>query len=107
MAILNAKTNKKKGEVEVKVDEISALHDIIDKVYEPTIRFQKERIIELETEVKSLKKQLAEERADRQREMNLVNRRILDIVNALGLESVNRIRDERGLSVESEPDENQ
>lgn len=105
MAILNAKTNKKKGEVEVKVDEIAALHDIIEKVYEPTIKFQKERITELENEVKSLKDQLATERSDRQREMELMNKRILAITNALGLKAANQIRDERGRFAKSESDE--
>lgn len=105
MAIVNLKTNKKKGEVEVKVDEISALHDVIQKVYEPTIAFQKERILELETEVKSLKEQLSIERADRQRDMEMMNKRILAITNALGIKAVNQLRDDKGRFAKSEEGE--
>ena len=96
MTLINAKTNKKKGEVEVRVDEIGALHEMINKVYEPTIKFQKERIQELESEVKSLKQQLSDERIDRQREMEAMNRRILAITSALGIKAVNQLRDKKG-----------
>ena len=95
-ALINWKTNKKKASVEVKIDEISALHDTIEKVYEPTIRFQKERIQELESEVKSLKEQLATERSDRQREMEMMNKRILAITSALGIKAEKQLRDEKG-----------
>ena len=105
MTLLTAKAGKKKAEVEVKVDEIAALHDIIEKVYEPTIKFQKERITELEGEVKLLKEQLATERTDRQRDMELMNKRILAITNALGLKAANQIRDDRGRFVKQDKDE--
>jgi hypothetical protein len=95
-ALINLKSSKKKGEVEVKVDEIGALHDIIEKVYEPTIRFQKGRIEELESEVKSLKEQLSIERSDRQRDMEMMNKRILAITSALGIKAATQLRDERG-----------
>lgn len=95
-ALVNWRINKKKAGVEVKVDEISALHDIIEKVYEPTIEFQKTRIQELESEVKALKEQLATERVDRQREMELMNKRILEITSALGLKATRQIRDKKG-----------
>lgn len=95
-ALINLKSSKKKGEVEVKVDEIGALHDIIEKVYEPTIKFQKGRIEELESEVKSLKEQLSIERTDRQRDMEMMNKRILAITSALGIKAATQLRDERG-----------
>ena len=95
-ALINLKSSKKKGEVEVKVDEIGALHDIIEKVYEPTIRFQKGRIEELESEVKSLKEQLSIERSDRQRDMEMMNKRILAITSALGIKAATQLRDKRG-----------
>lgn len=95
-ALINLKSSKKKGEVEVKVDEIGALHDIIEKVYEPTIKFQKGRIEELESEVKSLKEQLSIERSDRQRDMEMMNKRILAITSALGIKAATQLRDERG-----------
>ena len=96
---------KKKANVEVKVDEIAALHDIIEKVYEPTIKFQKERISELENQVKSLQEQLSKERADRQREMELMNKRILAITSALGLKAETQIRDGRRRSAKAPEDE--
>lgn len=95
-ALVTLGAKKKKANVEVKVDEIGALHDIIEKVYEPTIKFQKERISDLENQVKSLQEQLSNERVDRQREMELMNKRILSITSALGLKAENQIRDERG-----------
>ncbi len=104
-AIAMLRINKKKATVEVKVDEISALHDIIEKVYEPTIEFQKTRIKELESEVSSLKEQLSKERTDRQKEMELMNRRIVAITNALGLKATQQIRDDKGRFVKLEEDE--
>ena len=104
-AIATLGSSRKKANVEVKVDEIGALHDMIEKVYEPTIKFQKERINELETEVKSLKEQLATERTDRQREMELMNKRIVAITNALGMKAETQIRDERGRFAKAETDE--
>jgi len=104
-AIAMLRINKKKATVEVKVDEISALHDIIEKVYEPTIEFQKTRIKELASEVSSLKEQLSKERTDRQKEMELMNRRIVAITNALGLKATQQIRDDKGRFVKLEEDE--
>ena len=96
MTLINWKNNRNKGAVEVKIDEIGALHDTIEKVYEPTIKFQKERINELEGEVKDLKQQLSKEREDRQRDMELMNKRIVAITSALGLRAESQIRDEKG-----------
>lgn len=96
LSIITLRTNKRKADVEVKVDEINALHDTIEKVYEPIIRQQRDRIQELETEVKSLRDQLAEERRDRQREIDMMNKRILAITSALGLKANNQIRDDKG-----------
>ena len=105
VGIFTVGAKKKKANVEVKVDEIAALHDIIEKVYEPTIKFQKERITDLENQVKSLQEQLSVERADRQREMELMNKRILAITNALGLKAVSQIRDSRGIFEKAPEDE--
>lgn len=93
--LVTLKARRKKADVEVKVDEIAALHDIIEKVYEPTIEFQKTRIEELQSEVRSLKEQLATERMDRQREMDLMNKRILAITNSLGIKAQEQIRNEK------------
>lgn len=93
VGIATISAQKKKANVEVKVDEIAALHDIIEKVYEPTIKFQKDRIGELEAQVKSLREQLSAERLDRQKEMELMNSRILAITSALGMKAETQIRD--------------
>lgn len=87
---------KKKAEVEVKVDEIQALHNTIEQVYQPMITQLNTRVKELEGEVTSLRKQLQDERADHQKELDMMNRRILAITSALGLKASEQIRDERG-----------
>lgn len=96
LSLITLKTQKKKADVEVKMDEIKALHETIELVYEPLIEQQKQRIQELDLEVQSLRKQLTEERADRQKEIDLMNQRILSITSALGLKAHTQIRDEKG-----------
>lgn len=96
MTLITAKSKRKEAAAEAKKDEIEALHDMIEKVYEPTVRFQKERIQELENQVTELRRQLADERRDRQRDMELMNKRILAITSALGLKATVQIRDEKG-----------
>lgn len=96
LSVITLKASKKKADVEVKVDEIKALHDTIDMVYQPIIEQQNKRIAELEDEVKQLRKQLIEERADHQNEIDLMNKRILAITSALGMRATNQIRDEKG-----------
>ena len=102
MSIINWRINKKKASVEVKVDEIKALNDTITLVYEPLIKQQKERIQDLESEVKDLREQLSTERKDRQRDLELMNKRILAITNAIGLKSYTQIRDAKGRYVKVE-----
>jgi len=96
MQIINIRSSKKKADVEVKVDEIKAIHDTVEMVYQPIIAQQNARIQELEKEVGALRAQLAEERKDHQREMDLMNKRILDITRALGMRANNQIRDNKG-----------
>lgn len=105
MTLINWKNNKNKGAVEVKLDEIEALHDTIEKVYEPTIRFQKGRIEDLESQVRSLQEQLSNERKDRQVEMDLMNKRIIAITTALGMKAEIQIRNEKGGNVKHDEDE--
>lgn len=88
--------SKKKADVSVKVDEISALHDTIERVYQPIINQQNARIGELETEVKQLRQQLIEERRDHQKEIDMMNKRILAITDALGLRATKHVRDNKG-----------
>lgn len=97
---------KKKADVEVKVDEIKALHDTIEMVYQPTITHLNNRVAQLEDEVKVLRTQLSTERADHQKEINMMNQQILAITKALGIKATTQIRDDKGrFSKSSEEDE--
>lgn len=87
---------KKKADVEVKVDEIKALHDTIEMVYQPTITHLNSRVAQLEDEVKVLRNQLSTERADHQKEINMMNQQILAITKALGIKATMQIRDDKG-----------
>lgn len=93
---------KKKADVEVKVDEIKALHDTIEMVYQPTINHLNNRVEQLEGEVKTLRNQLASERADHQNEINLMNQQILAITKALGIKATTKIRQDKGANSEED-----
>ena len=93
---------KKKADVEVKVDEIRALHDTIEMVYQPTINHLNNRVEQLEGEVKTLRSQLASERADHQNEINLMNQQILAITKALGIKATTKIRQEKSTNSEED-----
>ncbi len=93
---------KKKADVEVKVDEIKALHDTIEMVYQPTINHLNNRVEQLEGEVKTLRSQLASERADHQNEINLMNQQILAITKALGIKATTKIRQDKGANSEED-----
>ena len=101
MTLVTAKSLKKKAAVEVKTDEIKALRDAVEMVYQPLINTQKDRIQELENEVKSLREQLQKEREARQNEMNLMNKQILQITSALGIQVVSRINNHKKLNAET------
>lgn len=102
MTLVNLKSNKKQKDVEVKVDEIKAIHDTVEMVYKPIIDNQNQRIKELEVEVKSLRQQLIQERSDHQREMDIMNKRILNIASALGIKAHSQIRDDKGRFVKAD-----
>jgi len=102
MAVLNAKTNKKKNDVELKVDEIKALHDTIDMVYKPIIDQLTDRVQELEGEVKTLRQQLIDERSDHQKEIDMMNKQILAISSALGIKATRTIRGKKPTSKNNE-----
>ena len=90
-AIFTLKFQRRKAAVEVKTDEIKALRDAVDMVYKPLIDTQKDRIQELEAEVKSLREQLKQERKDRQDEISRMNGQILQITSALGMKVVDEV----------------
>lgn len=96
VGIVTLGSRKKKADVEVKVDEIKALHDTIEMVYQPTITHLNNRVAQLEDEVKVLRNQLSTERADHQKEINMMNQQILAITKALGIKATMQIRDDKG-----------
>ena len=102
MTLITWKAKKKKADVEVKSDEIKALHDAIELVYQPLIHQQKDRIQELEVEVKSLREQLNKEREDRQKEISMMTNHIANIASALGMRALTQLRDEKGRFIKAE-----
>ena len=104
MTILTARFKRKKAAVEVKADEIKAMHDSIEMVYKPLINQQRDRIQELEAEVKSLREQLKQEREDRQKEISVMNKQILQITSALGMKAVDHINKNRRKMLASDVD---
>ena len=105
MTLITWKAKKKKADVEVKSDEIKALHDAIEMVYQPLIHQQKDRIQELEVEVKSLRDQLNKEREARQKEIDIMTGYITKVAGALGLRALTQLRDEKGKFIKAEPAE--
>ena len=105
MTLVTLKSSKKKEDVEVKVDEIKAIHDTVELVYKPMIDQQNRRIKELEDEVKSLRTQLIDERKDHQRDIDLMNKRILAITNALGIKANTQLRNDKGQFIKADSNE--
>lgn len=105
MTLVTLKSSKKKADVEVKVDEIKAIHDTVELVYKPMIDQQNQRIKELEDEVKSLRMQLISERKDHQRDIDLMNKRILAITNALGIKANTQLRNDKGQFIKADSNE--
>ena len=104
-AVVTLGSARKKAAVEVKSDEIKALHDTIEEVYEPLVKRLKSRIEEQDQEIASLRKQLSDERVERQREMKLMNERIVSISSAIGLSTRDYVRNNKGQFIKAEPDE--
>ena len=96
VTLFTLRSSREKANVEVKVEEIKALHDTIELVYQPTIAHLNSRVAQLEDEVKTLRTQLSSERIDHQKEIAMMNQQILAISRALGIKASTQIRDEKG-----------
>ena len=96
MSIINWRSNRKKAAVEVKVNEIEAIHQTVEQVYKPIIDQQNSRIRELETEVKDLRDTLANERIEHQKQLSNLQKQIVEITRALGIKANKQVRDEKG-----------
>ena len=91
----NWRLNKRKGTAEVKRDEIENIHRTVEDVYKPLVEQQNIRIKELETEVRELRNQLAKERQEHQDAMAAMQKQIVEINRALGLNAKKAIRDKK------------
>lgn len=89
----NWRLNKRRGNAEVKRDEIENIHRTVEDVYKPLIEQQNLRIKELESEVRELRNQLAKERAEHQESIAAMQKQIVEINRALGLNARQAIRD--------------
>ena len=96
MGIINWKINRKKAAVEVKVNEIEAIHQTVEQVYKPIIDQQNTRIRELEAEVKDLRDTLATERIEHQKQLSNLQKQIVEITRALGIKANKQVRDDKG-----------
>ena len=67
----------------------------MEDVYKPLIEQQNHRIKELEDEVRGLRNQLAQERAEHQEAMSAMQKQIVEINRALGLNAKKAIRDKK------------
>lgn len=91
----NWRINKRRGTAEVKRDEIENIHRTVEDVYKPLIEQQNLRIKELESEVRELRNQLAKERAEHQESIAAMQKQIVEINRALGLNARQAIRDKK------------
>lgn len=91
----NWRLNKRRGNAEVKRDEIENIHRTVEDVYKPLIEQQNLRIKELESEVRELRNQLAKERAEHQESIAAMQKQIVEINRALGLNARQAIRDKK------------
>ena len=92
---LNWRLNKRKGNAEVKRDEIENIHRTVEDVYKPLIEQQNERIKELEAEVRGLRDQLAKERTEHQEAMSAMQKQIVEINKALGINAKKTINNRK------------
>lgn len=92
---LNWRLNKRKGNAEVKRDEIENIHRTVEDVYKPIIEQQNERIKELEAEVRGLRDQLAKERTEHQEAMSAMQKQIVEINKALGINAKKTINNRK------------
>lgn len=98
----NWRLNKRRGNAEVKRDEIENIHRTVEDVYKPLIEQQNQRneqqnqrIKELESEVRELRNQLAKERAEHQESIAAMQKQIVEINRALGINAKKAIRDKK------------
>ena len=92
--LVNWKLNRSKAREEVKSDEIDNIKKSVE-VYQTIIADQNKRITELTEEVNGLREQLRNERGEYQRQIDSLQKQIIEITRVLGMQNRQRIRDER------------
>lgn len=92
--LVNWKLNRSKAREEVKSDEIDNIKKSVE-VYQTIIADQSKRITELTEEVNGLREQLRNERGEYQRQIDSLQKQIIEITRVLGMQNRQRIRDER------------
>ena len=92
--IVNWRLNRNKAREEVKSDEIDNIKKSVE-VYQTNIADQSKRITEFNEEVNGLREQHRNERGEYQRQIDSLQKQIIEITRVLGMQNRQRIRDER------------
>ena len=94
--LVNWKWGRRKEAANVKADEIETMKKAMEDFYDPLVKKQNERIAELEDEVKTLRKEKAEERAEHQKQIDSLQKQITELYRALGIRTVRQVRNGKG-----------
>ena len=94
-ALFNWRYNKKKNAADLKSDEIDNMRKAMEDFYKPLVEQQNNRIHQLEGEVNTLREQLTSERNEHRRQIEALQRQIVEITRVLGIKANNKIRDEK------------
>lgn len=94
--LANWKWGRRKEAASVKSDEIETMKKAMEDFYDPLVKKQNERIAELEDEVKTLRREKAEERAEHQKQIDSLQKQITELYKALGIRTVRQVRNGKG-----------
>lgn len=94
--LVNWKWGRRKEAASVKADEIENMKKAMEDFYDPLVKKQNERIAELEDEVKTLRREKAEERAEHQKQIDSLQKQITELYRALGIRTVRQVRNGKG-----------
>ena len=94
--LVNWKCGRREKAASVKSDEIETMKKAMEDFYDPLVKKQNERIAELEDEVKTLRREKAEERAEHQKQIDSLQKQITELYRALGIRTVRQVRNGKG-----------
>ena len=101
--LVNWRINKKKANIEVQSSELQLIAETVRTVYEPiieqqnrTIEKNNERINALEAEVEKLREEKHTLQDQYQEQIQKLEKRILEITRAVGLNTTKQVRDANG-----------